>query len=132
MSLARTHTDAIVALLDTIPRDIPVSVGEAPAGANCCIVVWPSGGLQIPDAIKTPTHDFEMDFQITCVGTTAEQALWVHDNARAVLDRQTPTVSGRTCWPIWADEQPQPVRRDDAVNPPLYVAISRWSIRSTT
>ncbi len=131
MTSVRLHADAVASLLTT--AGLTVSIGEAPDDlAGAFVVLYPTPGLEVGDAIKSPLGDLQMDFQLTCVGSSAEQALWCADKARTAINRAIPTVSGRVCWPIWADEQPQPVLRDDAVNPPKFVAISRWSLRSTT
>ncbi len=131
MTSVRLHADAVASLLTT--AGLTVSIGEAPDDlAGAFVVLYPTPGLEVGDAIKSPLGDLQMDFQLTCVGSSAEQALWCADKARTAINRAIPTVSGRVCWPIWADEQPQPMRRDDAVNPPKFVAISRWSLRSTT
>lgn len=130
MTSTREHVNAVVALLEA--THITTAVSEAPAAAEPpFVVVHPSAGLEVAENLKSPVGDLVVDFQLTCVGESAEQALWCSDKARAAINRVIPTVSGRVCWPIWADEQPQPVRRDDAVNPPLFVATSRWSLRST-
>lgn len=131
MTSVRLHVDAIAALLTA--ANLPTTVGESPDDqATPYVVLYPNPGFPVADNLGTPNGDIIIDFQLTCVGTTAEQALWVHDRARAAIDHVTPTVAGRTCRPIYADEPPQPLRRDDQINPPLFVAISRWSLRSTT
>ncbi len=131
MTSVRLHADAIAGLLTT--AGLTFSFGEANDDAPTpFVVLYPTPGLELAENLGYPIGDLQMDFQLTCVGESAEQALWCSDKARTAINRTIPTVSGRTCWPIWADEQPQPVLRDDAVNPPKFVAISRWSLRSTT
>lgn len=126
----RQHVDAIVALLTA--ANLTTTVAEAADDtATPFVVVWPSPGLAHAETLKSPNTDLTVGFQITCVGETAEQALWCHDKARAAIDRVVPTVSGRTAWPIFSEFQPQPVRRDDAVSPPLFVAVSEWSLRTS-
>ena len=130
MTSARLHADAVVALLTA--AGLATTLGEAADDtATPFAVVYPTAGLEVPESLGLPIADMLIDFQVTCVGESAEQALWAADKARTALNRVIPTVAGRVCWPIWADEQPQPIRRDDALNPPLFVAISRWSLRST-
>ncbi len=131
MTSVRLHADAVASLLTT--AGLTVSIGEAPDDlAGAFVVLYPTPGLELAENLGKPIGDMQMDFQLTCVGESSEQALWCADKARTAINRAIPTVSGRVCWPIWADEQPQPVLRDDAVNPPKFVAISRWSLRSTT
>ncbi len=131
MSAVREHANAVAALLTD--AGLTVTLGEAGDEAvPPFVVLYPSTGFGVPDSLADPVKDLEMDFQLTCVGSTVEQALWAADKARTAVDHITPTVSGRVCWPIWSDEAPPPVRRDTAVNPPMFVAISRWCLRSTT
>lgn len=126
----RQHVDAIVGLLTA--AGLTTTVSEAGDDTPTpFVVLWPSPGLTHSEILQSPTADLTVGFQLTCVGETPEQALWCHDKARAAIDRVTPTVSGRTAWPIFSEFQPQPVRRDDAVNPPLFVAISEWSLRTS-
>jgi len=127
----RLHADAVAALLTAV--NLPTTIGEAADDtATPFCVLYPNAGLEIPTSLGLPIGDIIMDFQTTCVGATAEQALWAADKARTALNRVIPVVAGRTCWPIYADEPPQPVRRDDTINPPLFVAIARWSLRSSS
>jgi hypothetical protein len=130
MTAARIHIDAVVALLEA--ASLTVSVGEAPDDPTLpIVVVWPSPGFGLTDTLDDPIADLLVGFQVTAVGESSEQALWASDKAYDALNRVTPTVAGRVCRPIWSDDPPQPVRRDDAVNPPLFVAISLWSLRSS-
>lgn len=130
MTSVRLHADAVASLLTG--AGLTVSIGEAPDDlAGAFVVLYPTPGLELAETLGYPIGDMQMDFQLTCVGESSEQALWCADKARTAINRAIPAVSGRVCWPIWADEQPQPVLRDDAVNPPKFVAISRWSLRST-
>ncbi len=130
MTSVRLHADAIAGLLTT--AGLAVTIGEATDdAATPFVVLYPTPGLELAENLGKPIGDIQVDFQLTCVGESSEQALWCADKARTAINRVIPTVSGRVCWPIWADEQPQPVRRDDAVDPPKFVAISRWSLRST-
>lgn len=127
----RLHVDAVAALLTAV--NIAATVGEAPdAAAAPYVVIYPTPGWAVAESLASPIGDMHVDFQLTCVGTTVEQALWLHDKARTAIDHVAPVIAGRTAWPIWADEAPQPVRRDDQINPPLFVAVSRWSLRTTT
>ncbi len=126
----RQHVDAVAALLTA--AGLPTTIAEASDDAEPpFVVLWPTPGLTHAVTLNSPNSDVTLDFQMTCVGETAEQALWTHDKARAAIDRVTPTVSGRSARPIFSEFQPQPVRRDDAVNPPLFVAISEWSLRTS-
>lgn len=126
---AREHADAILVLI----RAAGVTAGLAEAASDASppyVVLHPDPGHGAGGAIGDPSAHFRLDFQLTAVGESAEQALWVSDRACSAVNRAVPAVSGRAPWPVWADERPQPVRRDDTVTPPLFIAVTRWCLRT--
>ncbi len=133
----RLHADAIVATLTA--AGLAAHLGEAqPSGGLPAVppyvVVHVSGGMTggMTGTMGDPYRDLEVAFQTTAVGTTAEQALWMHDKTITALLGATPAVSGRSSQPIWLDEPPQPVRRDDAeAAEPLFYAVARWMFRTS-
>ncbi|MFW3477301.1 hypothetical protein [Streptomyces microflavus] len=66
--------------------------------------------------------------QVTCVGATAERALWVADKVRSALDGPL-TVAGRRAWQP-EDQGGPPVQRDDDVTPPLFFVPVQYLIQS--
>jgi hypothetical protein len=123
-------TDAVADLISG--AGVSCSVGEAPANLSAphC-VVWPGAGFEMPTNLALPIGDLRLSFQLTAIGTTAEQAQWVSDTARVAINKVTPApIADYTFWPIYAEPASQPVRRDDQVEPPLFVSTSRWVIRS--
>ena len=53
------------------------------------------------------------------------------DKVRARLTFATPAVSGRSVRPMWQEQGPSPLQRDDDVKPPLYTSFAEYGIRSS-
>lgn len=137
MTLAdpRTHDDAIVDLLE----DAGIVVGDGtypeddygwqgvPGQSNFVpyAIVYPlrqtfDGSLGCPDT------DSELRWQITCVGRTREQCDWVLHRVDETLIGRSLTVSGRSIPRIRADGGAG-VRRDDTVQPPVFIATPQYA-----
>ena len=123
--------DAIVALLEA--AGLSASLGEAPAVLNPPhVIVWPGSGFETFTDLGRPIGDLLLSVQLTCIGATVQQAQWAADKARTAINRAIPDpINDYTFWPIYAEQASQPVRKDDQVTPPMYVATSRWILRST-
>lgn len=128
----RTHVDAVIAVLQA--AGLTVYAGGAPEGANGnYVTVHAAGGMtgSGTGTLGDVYRDLVVSFQTTAVADTHEQALWVHDKTVTTLLGAAPTVAGRSPQPIWMDEAPQPVRRDDNAAQPRYLAVARWVFRSS-
>jgi hypothetical protein len=123
----REHTDAVVAKLETL--DLPVGDGKRPEGddARYC-VVYPIPGGSLDGTLEDPNEDAELVFQVTCVGTTREQAEWVSDKVLGLLTGMT--VAGRHIARIYLDSF-SGVRRDDTLSPPMFIGTPRFRVMST-
>ena len=123
--------EAIVGLLEG--AGLSASLGESSGTVNPPhVVVWASSGFALPTDLGHVIGDIELSFQLTAIGATPEQAQWAADKARVAVNRVIVSdIDGDAFWPIWAEQASQPVRRDDQVQPPMFVATSRWVLRST-
>lgn len=93
-----------------------------PAGKT--VIVHPTPGA--PDGVLgDPDRNVEVEFQTTCVGGTAEQAMWTHDQVVARLNRVTLTGTGFSTLPVRIVAG-QPVRRDDTLTTAYYLVTCRW------
>jgi len=123
---SRTIVAAIVARLQGASNVTTyLSVGPTPpAGKTCIVHPYPGN----PDGVLgDPDRNAAVEFQTTCIGTTAEQALWTHDTIVARINRQSLSGTGFATYPVrMIDGSQQPVRRDDTLATPLYVVTANW------
>ena len=131
---ANPHIIAVVALLDTAlqgpPKAIHAHNGRRPDGDRTCVVVYGSPGMY-SGSLGDRLSDVQIDLQVTAVGESPEQAQAFADRAAAaLLTDAPPAVDGRSVWRLWQTAQPQPARRDDTVQPPLWIATAQYAIAS--
>lgn len=122
----RSVAAAVVALLDADTYlSGYLSQGPTPP-AGRTVIVHPLAGE--PDGpLGDPGRNLLLRFQTTCIGTTAEQALWTHDTAAGVLWRATVTGSGWATLPIQdIPGTQQPVWRDDTLADALFTVTCTW------
>lgn len=107
-------------LLAQLPAAVKGEIGGAPAGASPPYwALYPDPGT--PEGTLGDRHrDLLMEFQVTVVGSGAEQVLDVAGRVRTVLLTQLPTVAGRVVQPLWETPTGERVRRDNDVNPPVW------------
>lgn len=126
---SRAHADAVVAMLNA--AGVAAYLSEASAGhPETYVVVHPSPGFPT-GSIGDRFAELLLRFQTTSVGVGPAQAQWMHDKVAAALTAGLPVLAGRTVHPIWMDEEPQPVRRDDALAEPLFYAVARWVLHTS-
>ncbi len=99
--------------------------GPTPPVGRACIVYAAPGD---PDGVLgDPDRNVTVEFQTTCVGTTAEQALWTHDTVVARLNRESLTGTGWATYPVrMISGTQQPVRRDDSLATPYFTVTCSW------
>lgn len=135
---AREHVAGLLALLNgNLPaapsppaRQLQVYSGGAdPTAGVPYVVLYADPGW--PDGTLGDRHRWLLlGFQVTAVGSSVQQAQWASDWARTVLLTMQPTVPGRIVHPLWQQEGPPPVTRDDDVSPPLYYQPALYQMRS--
>lgn len=129
------HMTAVVAVVDTALQALPTArhayLGKRPDLDTICAVIHGAPGE--PSGSLGDRHsDLQIEFQVTAVGEGPEQALYIADAARAaLLATPPPAVAGRSVMPLWQAGPPQPVQRDDAVQPALWIATAQYVIKST-
>lgn len=108
-----------------------VSGPEDPASAGKFCILRPYSG-DYDGSLGDPTQDCEVQFQAMSVGSTPEQAMWLHDAVAnslsfAVLAPDT----GVTTLPIRAiPGSGQPVLPDDDIKPAVYYAVRDWQVKA--
>lgn len=123
----REHTNAVITKLESLALVVGDAKEPDPLPNKYC-VVYPIPGGSVSGSLEDPNADGELVVQVTCVGTTREQAEWVVDKAMGLLGGIT--VSGRHIARVFLDSMPG-IRRDDDISPPLFVATPRFRIMTT-
>lgn len=131
---AEPHIAAVVLAADTALQALTVPRhaynGTRPDTDTACAVIYGSPGLA-SGPLGDRFADLQIEFQVTAVGAGPEQALYIADVVKAaLLATPPPPVAGRAVWPLWQPAPPQPVRRDDTVQPALYIATAQYVIKS--
>lgn len=111
---AQAHATAVLTLL----AGLPVHDGAVPANpAYPYAVLYLNTGTAHEVDLSYNSDEQVYDVQITSVGASAAAARITADRVRAALLDQTPTVTGRTCWPIRL-EAAQTAREDRDITIP--------------
>jgi hypothetical protein len=123
--------DAVETALEEV--GLTVYIGGTPTAAGWSppdkfAVLYPDPGTASRASLAGERTDFSHLVQVTCVGATAERALWVADKVRQALDEPL-AVAGRKVW-LPEDQGGPPVQRDDDVTPPLFFVPVQYLIQS--
>lgn len=122
------HAQAVLDYLNADP-DITAYLGER-GGPAPCVVLYPDPGADESSSL-IPNEDVVVFIPLHAVGTGAEQSLWVMDKVRARLSFARPPVTGRSVHPMWQEQGPTPLQRDDTIQPPLFTSFAEYGIRSS-
>ncbi len=124
MSTIQDHANAVLALLDAdnVNPALVVYDGVVPDGGSTPYVlvyfyVATLDGPAAPDKVPLTLNSdvIELWIYCHCVGGSAAAARAVSARARAALLNVTPTIAGRTCFPIrWRQSQP-PQRSEETL-----------------
>jgi len=126
LAVLRTHTDAVITRLQAL--GVTVGDAQAPTGNPPYVVVYPVTGGDTYGPLGAQNDDAELIYQVTCVGTSRQQAQWLADKAMGLLSGIT--VTGRSL-PLVTVETVPGVMRDDDVQPPIFWAAPRFRLFST-
>lgn len=142
----RAHTSAVVDLLAAELKTFDAGIPDLPGGQGWgwqgepggskfkpYRIVYPLVGGEFDGPLGCPSDDASLIFQVTCVGATREQCEWVVDNTNEVLVEQAASlvIPGRFVIRVWADMAGGGARRDDEVQPPVFIATPRYRVDST-
>lgn len=126
----KPHLDAIEAAL--AGAGLAVGQGGAPSPvptSQMYVAVYPDPGMSTRESLADARTDFDVTFQLTCVGPTRDKCLWVAQRSRTALHVRL-TVAGRNAGRPEELGGP-PVQRDDDVSPPLYFLPVQYRLQST-
>lgn len=121
----RLFFDAIVAQIATSTGK---NVGEAQAPTNETVpyaVVYPLSDESAEGSLSNPVEIAVWAWQVTCVGSTLDQAQWMQHKVRVALLGWTPTVAGLGTTPVNLLDGAG-VTRDDDIQPPLFYSTDRF------
>jgi hypothetical protein len=134
----QAHANAVLALLNAAPGVPALTVldGSVPQDTEPpYVLVYMSdrtpGAADAPDSTPLQGNSDRLVTTVYChcVGGDAIAARAVAQRVRGALLNVTPTVSGRTCWPIRADED-QPPRRDETTGRVVMDLVSMYRLES--
>lgn len=127
--------DHVIALRDhlvaQLGAEIPVGIGVAPVDqAPPYLALYPDPGDASFSTLGGERNNITLHVMVHAVGAGSEQAIWAGDKARAALLDHPLTVAGRHMRRISQELSPPPLNRDDAVEPPVYLQVTEYIIRS--
>lgn len=143
----RTHTDAVVLALRTAELTVfdaaPPALDEVGGGADWgwqgprpgagrfkpYVIVYPLSGGTFDGTLGCPDDDAELVWQVTCVGADRRQCEWTADKVNGALVGQRLDVAGRYVSRL-EQEMTGGARRDDTVQPPVFIAVPRFRASS--
>lgn len=139
----RTHTDAIVDALNVYIKTFDSGHPDNDGGKGWgwqgtpgdsdftpYRIVYPIPGGLFDGTLGCPSDDASLIYQVTCIGRDRPQCEWVVDQTNEVLVEQTLIVPGRYVSRVWADMAGGGVRRDDEVQPPVFISTPRYRVES--
>jgi len=130
--MIQAHADAILGLLRADP-DLTVYDGHVPDGGELPYVL-----VYIADSDPQQANSHSLTVESTrhvtwaychCVGANAIAARAVAQRVRAALLDVTPTIPGRTCWPIRREEG-QPAERDESTGQVVVDLVDVYRLES--
>jgi len=128
MAAGLPHVEAVLDLLNADP-DLTAYLGKR-GDALPCVVLYPDPGADETSSL-IPNTDVVVFIPLHAVGRLSDEALYVMDKVRSLLTFAKPAVSGRSVHPMWQEQAPTPLQRDDDVTPPLYTSFAEYGIRSS-
>lgn len=124
------HTKAMATLLAT--AGFPVGDAEADFNIDPPFLILflissppPTGDLTNYQSIVT------FRYQVTAIGTTQEQAQMLLDKARAVMERDDLSISGRRVMMLQLDFTRGDIREERGVPEPVFSAVDQYLLMTT-
>lgn len=126
----KPHMDAVAAALQGAGLAVGQGGAPSPVPSNQrYAALYFDPGQVLTESLVDARTGFSLGFQVTCVGPTQDQCLWVAQKCRIALHKPL-AVSGRSAWRPEELGGP-PVQRDDDVTPPLYFLPIQYRLKST-
>lgn len=130
--MIQAHADAILGLLRADP-DLTVHDGHVPDGSEPPYVLVYVADAD-PEQSESASLTTESERHVTwaychCVGANQIAARAVAQRVRAALLDVTPTIPGRSCWPIRREEG-QPAQRDESTGQVVVDLVDVYRLES--
>jgi hypothetical protein len=95
--------------------------------------LYPIIGGIFDGTLGEPSDDASLIYQVTCVGRDRPQCEAIVDDTNDLLVEQGSAlvVPGRFIMRVWSDMAGGGARRDDTVQPPVFIATPRYRVEST-
>ena len=135
----KKHTDALVALAETVPNVTAVYVSIAKNAdqsdvAVPYVVIHPADGRDDSDRLAGPSVTQHPRFTVLSVGKSPDEAAWIAERLKAVLIvggiGVVPIVPGERSGTFWYSS-PQPIQVDTDAFPPLIWHTAEVGFEST-
>lgn len=96
-------------------------------------VLYPIIGGVFDGTLGAPSDDASLIYQVTCVGRDRPQCEAIVDDTNSLLVEQGAdlVVPGRFIMRLWCDMAGGGARRDDTVQPPVFIGTPRYRVEST-
>lgn len=122
----------VQAFLDLVKTDSGLLVFEGDVAGNpeTYVNVFHTPGFYEGHTLGNELVDVTVTFTVHSVGLDRWQAQWGAGRVTARVLGITPTVPGRRCWRIGHEPGP-PIAKDTEVTPPRFLAIDRYTLKST-
>lgn len=125
------HLTAVMALLrDELPHNLGAELGVAPVDGPPYAVIYPDTGNVGWARLCMTRTEIVVRFWVHAIGLMPEQAMWAMDKVRNALDGTRLPVDGYRTQAITQTLGPQPMTRDLTVQPPVFLQVAEFSIRS--
>jgi len=132
----RVHDQAVVDFLraQTLIAGAQARIGDmrTPAVSSTpYAVVYPAGLTDLGGPVSDPSADGTPLTEVMCVGDDRNEAEGLADSVTAVMLAATIAIPGRALARTPGVELARPTRRDDTVQPPLYLAVVIFRLPTT-
>lgn len=129
--LIEQHVAAFTALLQA-DAEIAGSLfdGDVTGDPQRWTNVFHDTGVYEGHSLGNEPVDVTVTFTVHNVGVERWQAVWGSGRVAAAVLGRVPNIPGRRCWRI-TPAGTQPVRKDDTVTPVKFLAVDRYTFRST-
>ncbi|WP_449408000.1 hypothetical protein [Microbacterium maritypicum] len=127
--LVERHARAFLALIRA-DAELHVFEGDADSSLDRFTNVFHTPGFFEGHTLNDDPVDVTVTFTVHSVGLDRWQAQWGSGRVLARVMRVPLQVEGRRCWPLRHQQGP-PISKDKEVNPPKFLAIDTFDLKST-